>query len=263
MRRVTSTFTHQINNDKRKIEGKVDFSKALNFEGKQVLVCGGSDGIGYGVACAFHQLGAAVSITGTKGRGDYDKEFYDWGYYSLDLASAESVAALSEQVASIDTLVNCVGTVLWKQGEFERNGFEWVMAVNVTGAMDLYTRLLPLLQQSGGSIISLDSVASIRPAWQNPAYSASKAALVQLTKSLAKKWGKKGVRVNTVAPGLVPTKLTQNQVGEGQEAEFAKVCPVGRFGTPEDIAGAVVYLASPLAAYVTGEQIVVDGGSSL
>ena len=241
----------------------MDFSKALNFEGKQVLVCGGSDGIGYGVARAFHQLGAAVSITGTKGRGDYDKEFYDWGYYSLDLASAESVAALSEQVASIDTLVNCVGTVLWKQGEFERNGFEWVMAVNVTGAMDLYTRLLPLLQQSGGSIISLDSVASIRPAWQNPAYSASKAALVQLTKSLAKKWGKKGVRVNTVAPGLVPTKLTQNQVGEGQEAEFAKVCPVGRFGTPEDIAGAVVYLASPLAAYVTGEQIVVDGGSSL
>jgi 3-oxoacyl-[acyl-carrier protein] reductase len=122
---------------------------------------------------------------------------------------------------------------------------------------------LPVLQRSSGSIISLDSVASIRPAWQNPAYSASKAALVQLTKSLAKKWGKKGVRVNTVAPGLVPTKLTQNQVGEAQEDEFAKVCPVGRFGAPEDIAGAVVFLASPLAAYVTGEQIVVDGGSSL
>lgn len=241
----------------------MDFNKALNFEGKQVLVCGGSDGIGYGVACAFHQLGASVLITGTKQRGDYDKNFYDWGYYPLDLASAESVAALSEKITALDTLVNCVGTVLWKQGEFDRAGFEWVMAVNVNGAMDLYTRLLPVLQRSSGSIISLDSVASIRPAWQNPAYSASKAALVQLTKSLAKKWGKKGVRVNTVAPGLVPTKLTQNQVGEAQEDEFAKVCPVGRFGTPEDIAGAVVFLASPLAAYVTGEQIVVDGGSSL
>jgi 3-oxoacyl-[acyl-carrier protein] reductase len=241
----------------------VDFNKALNFEGKQVLVCGGSDGIGYGVACAFHQLGASVSITGTKERDDYDKNFYDWGYYPLDLASAESVAAFSEKITALDTLVNCVGTVLWKQGEFDRAGFEWVMAVNVNGAMDLYTRLLPVLQRSSGSIISLDSVASIRPAWQNPAYSASKAALVQLTKSLAKKWGKKGVRVNTVAPGLVPTKLTQNQVGEAQEDEFAKVCPVGRFGTPEDIAGAVVFLASRLAAYVTGEQIVVDGGSSL
>jgi 3-oxoacyl-[acyl-carrier protein] reductase len=137
------------------------------------------------------------------------------------------------------------------------------MTINLSGAMHLYTMMLPLLQVSRGCIVSLDSVASIRPAWNNPAYSASKAGLVQLTKSLAKKWGKKGVRVNTVAPGLVPTKLTANQVTPDQEAAFAATCPVGRFGRPEDIAGAVLFLASPLASYITGEQIVVDGGASL
>ena len=109
----------------------------------------------------------------------------------------------------------------------------------------------------------MDSVAAIRPALNNPAYSASKAGLVQLTKALAMKWGRRGVRVNCVAPGMVPTKLTANQSSPEQEAQFVKSCPLGRFGTPEDIAGAVIFLASPLAAYVTGHHLVVDGGLTL
>lgn len=238
-------------------------AEQLDFSGKRVLVCGGSDGIGYGVAQMFSRAGAQVAITGTRDASEYDRDFSDWAYHRLDLSQGESVEALASEFDRLDVLVNCVGSVLYQQGEFERSGFEKIMTINLSGAMHLYTVMLPLLKASRGCIVSLDSVASIRPAWNNPAYSASKAGLVQLTKSLAKKWGKKGVRVNTVAPGLVPTKLTANQVTPEQEEAFAATCPVGRFGRAEDIAGAVLFLASPLASYITGEQIVVDGGASL
>ena len=238
-------------------------AEQLDFSGKRVLVCGGSDGIGYGVAQMFSSAGAQVAITGTKEASEYPRDFASWSYFRVDLNQSESIEALASKFDRLDVLVNCVGSVLYQQGEFERSGFERIITINLTGAMHLYTMMLPLLQVSRGCIVSLDSVASIRPAWNNPGYSASKAGLVQLTKSLAKKWGKKGVRVNTVAPGLVPTKLTANQVTPDQEAAFAATCPVGRFGRPEDIAGAVLFLASPLASYITGEQIVVDGGASL
>jgi 3-oxoacyl-[acyl-carrier protein] reductase len=129
--------------------------------------------------------------------------------------------------------------------------------------MQLCTDFYPLLAQSKGSIINIDSVASINAAVNNPAYSASKAGLVQLTKVLAKKWGHAGVRVNTVAPGMIPTKMTVNQSGPDQAAQFSKTNPIPRFGRPQDIAGGVLFLASPLAAYVTGQQLVVDGGLTL
>jgi len=238
-------------------------AEQLDFSGKRVLVCGGSDGIGYGVAQMFSSAGAQVAITGTKEASEYPRDFASWSYFRVDLNQSESIEALASKFDRLDVLVNCVGSVLYQQGEFERSGFERIITINLTGAMHLYTMMLPLLQVSRGCIVSLDSVASIRPAWNNPGYSASKAGLVQLTKSLAKKWGKKGIRVNTVAPGLVPTKLTANQVTPDQEAAFAATCPVGRFGRPEDIAGAVLFLGSPLASYITGEQIVVDGGASL
>jgi 3-oxoacyl-[acyl-carrier protein] reductase len=152
---------------------------------------------------------------------------------------------------------------LWGKKEFEREGFEFILNINLTGAMQLCTEFYPLLEASGGNIVNLDSVVSIRPAPANPAYSASKAGLVQLTKTLAMKWGRKGVRVNTVAPGMVPTKLTVNQSSPEQEKVLVKQIPLSRFGKPADIAGAVVFLTSPLAAYMTGQQLVVDGGATL
>lgn len=129
--------------------------------------------------------------------------------------------------------------------------------------MHLCTAFYPHLEKSSGNIINVDSVASIRPAINNPAYTASKAGLKQLTKGLAMKWGKKGIRVNAIAPGLVPTKLTTNQMGETQEAIFKKTNPISRLGTVEDMAGGALFLASPLAAYVTGHHLVIDGGLSL
>ena len=241
----------------------VSFKNILNFEGKRVLVCGASDGIGYGIAKAFLELGADVHITGTRTADSYDNDFSGMNFYTLNLADAQSVTDLVTKFERLDVLVNCVGTVLWHKAEFEREGFEKIIAINLTGAMQLCNEFFPLLETSGGNIVNLDSVVSIRPALNNPAYSASKAGLVQMTKALAMKWGRKGVRVNTVAPGMVPTKLTQNQASAEQEEKFKKINPIPRFGTPADIAGAVVYLASPMAAYVTGQQIAVDGGGTL
>lgn len=236
---------------------------ALDFSGKSVLVCGASDGIGYGVAKAFLEAGAEVSITGTRQAGDYDNDFSGMNFYTLNIQDADSITALAKNFEALDVLVNCIGSVLWHKEEFERAGFEKILTINLTGAMQLCTDFFPLLEANKGCIVNLDSVVSIRPAPANPAYSASKAGLVQLTKSLAMKWGRKGVRVNTIAPGMVPTKLTVNQSSPEQEAQFAKSCPLGRFGSPQDIAGGVLFLSSSLSAYMTGQQIVIDGGMTL
>ena len=126
--------------------------------------------------------------------------------------------------------------------------------------MQLCTEFYDHLVKAQGAIVHLDSVVSINAAVNNPAYSASKAGLVQLTRALAKKWGPSGVRVNTVAPGMVPTKMTANQSSPEHEAQFGQTNPIARFGTPQDIAGGVLFLASPMAAYVTGQQLVIDGG---
>ncbi len=236
---------------------------ALNFSGKKVLVCGASDGIGYGVAKAFLEAGAEVAITGTRTESDYDNDFSGMQFHSLNIEDPAAISNLAAQFDRLDVLVNCIGSVLWKKAEFEREGFEKILNINLTGAMQLCTDFFPLLQASQGNIVNLDSVVSISPAPANPAYSASKAGLKQLTKALAMKWGRNGVRVNSLAPGMVPTKLTANQSGADNEAQFAKTNPVGRFGKPEDIAGGVLFLSSPMAAYVTGHQLVVDGGMTL
>ena len=236
---------------------------ALNFSGKKVLVCGGSDGIGYGVATAFLKAGAEVSITGTRPADHYENDFSHFTYHQFDVQNPDAITALASKFSELDVMANCIGAVLWKKEEFERAGFEKIISINLTGAMQLCTEFYPLLQVNAGCIVNVDSVVTLSAAVNNPAYSASKAGLVQLTKALAKKWGPTGVRVNTVAPGMVPTKMTVNQSGEENEARFKQTNPIPRFGRPEDIAGGVLFLASPLAAYVTGQQIVIDGGLTL
>jgi 3-oxoacyl-[acyl-carrier protein] reductase len=162
---------------------------ALDFSGKRVLVCGGSDGIGYGVATAFFEAGATVSITGTRSANSYDNDFSNFTYHQLNVQDEVTITELASQFDALDVLANCVGAVLWKKAEFERSGFEKILSINLSGAMQLCTDFYPLLAQSKGSIINIDSVASINAAVNNPAYSASKAGLVQLTKVLAKKMG--------------------------------------------------------------------------
>ena len=241
----------------------MNLQNALNFSGKKILITGASSGIGYGIAKEFVAAGANVHITGTRTAADYDNDFTAMTFHSLNAANGADIEALANTIQELDVLINCVGTVLYKKAEFERAGFEKILNINLTGVMHLCTAFYPHLERSGGNIINLDSVVAIRPAINNPAYTASKAGLKQLTKGLAMKWGRKGIRVNGIAPGMVPTKLTANQAGAEQEAAFKKRNPVQRFGTPQDMAGGALFLASPLAAYVTGQHLVIDGGMTL
>ena len=215
------------------------------------------------MAKAFLEAGADVSITGTRTADAYDNDFSGMQFHTLDIQDPAMITELATKFDSLDVLVNCIGSVLWKKAEFEREGFEKILSINLTGAMQLCTEFYDLLEASGGNIVNLDSVVSIRPALNNPAYSASKAGLVQLTKTLAMKWGPRGIRVNTVAPGMVPTKLTANQSSPEQIEQITNTIPLRRVGSPQDIAGGVLFFASPLAAYITGQQLVIDGGVTL
>lgn len=243
---------------------QLNLDNALDFSGKSVVVTGGSDGIGYGIARLFERAGAAVVVTGTREADSYDQDFTGLQFIQLNVTDHDSVQAFAKQVETLDVLVNAVGTVLYGSEEFEREGFDFVMDVNLNGVMDVCNSLKDKLAATKGSIINLDSVVAYNVARNNPSYSASKAGLKHLNKVLAWKWGKRGIRVNGVGPGAVPTKLTAGQMSNDEaNAEFCKRVPAGRYGSPEDIGGAVMFLASPLASYVTGISFPVDGGLSL
>lgn len=242
---------------------QLDLDSVLDFTGKAVVVTGGSDGIGYGIARLFERAGADVVVTGTRDAASYEQDFTGLRFIQLNVTDHDSVTALTEQVETLDVLVNAVGTVLYGSKEFEREGFDFVMDVNLNGVMDVCNSFKDKLAVNKGCIINLDSIVAYNVARNNPSYSASKAGLKHLNKVLAWKWGKLGIRVNGIGPGAVPTKLTAQQMTPEAETEFGKSVPAGRYGTPEDIGGGVMFLASPLAAYVTGISFPVDGGLSL
>lgn len=244
-------------------------TEPLDFTGKRVLVTGGSSGIGNGIAQAFRACGAEVTITGTRpDAGDYleaeDSDMSGLDYRRLDLFDRDAAARLAEEIGAVDVLVQSQGAVRYKRAEFQREGWDAVVDVNLNSVMDVARAFYDGLKERGGSLIVVSSVAAFKSALGTPAYAASKAGAASLVKSLGEAWARDGVRVNGIAPGLVPTKLTSVTVDNPQRREGAlRNIPLGRLGSPEDMAGAALFLASPLAAYVIGQTIVVDGGLTL
>ncbi len=235
----------------------------LDFSDRRILVTGGSNGIGNGIARAFRDAGADVAITGTRKAEDYDSDIAGMDYMQVDLGEDDAIHRLAREVGQLDVLVNNAGMVVYRRREFEAETFRKVLDVNLTATMTLSNLLKPGLAVTGGSIVNIASLTSFFASSGNPAYGASKAGIVQLTKTLAVAWAKDGVRVNAIAPGWIATKMTEvsQQRPEINDAILART-PLGRWGTPEDIAGVALFLASPLAAYTTGETINVDGGFS-
>jgi len=171
------------------------------------------------------------------------------------------VAAHAPSFDRLDVLVLSQGTVIYRRGEFAMHGFQRVVDVNLNSLMACAVKFQPMLAAAGGALIMLSSTAAYHSTRGNPAYTASKAGAVALVRGLGEAWARDGIRVNGVAPGLVDTKLTKvtTQNPERLEASLRGI-PTGRLGTPDDMAGACLFLASPLASYIVGQTIVVDGG---
>ena len=240
-----------------------------DFTGKTVLVVGGSSGIGNGIAHGFADRGANVHVWGTRATtADYagveGSDLSGLGYSCVDVGDPDAIAAAPAPFDMLDVLVLSQGTVVYRRGEFERPGWDHVMAVNLDSLMHCCRRFHATLAARKGSIIIVSSISGLKANKGNPAYAASKAGAISLTKTLGQAWARDGIRVNGLAPGLVDTKLTKVTTDHPQRAAAAiAAIPSGRMGTPADMAGAALFLASPLAAYVNGQILVVDGGLSL
>ncbi|RGP39741.1 3-oxoacyl-[acyl-carrier-protein] reductase [Altererythrobacter insulae] len=244
-------------------------SDPLDFSGKRVLVVGGSSGIGNGIARGFAIRGAEAHVTGTRpDEGDYleaeDSDFTGLIYHQLDVTDRDAADVLATELGAIDILILCQGAVRYSRLEFEREGWDAVIDVNLNSVMDCARAFHLGLAKLDGSIIIVSSTGAFHAMVGNPAYGASKAGAASLVGSLAQAWARDGIRVNGIAPGFVPTKMTKVTTENEQRrvGAIARI-PLGRMGTPDDMAGAALFLSSPLASYITGQSLIVDGGLSL
>lgn len=241
----------------------------LDFTGKTVLVVGGSSGIGNAIAQSFRLHGAEVHVWGTRAAAsDYSaddgSDLAGLHYTQMDAGNPEEIEAFEPAFKQLDVLVLSQGIVLYGRREFEMKGFQHIIDVNLNSLMACSLRFHDMLKARHGSLIILSSMAGFRSTKGNPAYNASKAGAIGLTRTLGEAWAEDGIRVNGIAPGLIATKLTRVTTDHPKRREATEQrVPLKRLGQPGDIAGTALFLASPLSAYIVGQTIVVDGGLTL
>jgi NAD(P)-dependent dehydrogenase (short-subunit alcohol dehydrogenase family) len=242
----------------------------FDFSGARVLVTGGTAGIGHAIAHAFATAGATVTVTGTRDTADeYSTELGPFRYHQCRLTEPGEIEAVAASLDGLDVLVNNAGQVFpGGLDESDPAGFEASVAVNLTSAYRLavacHGHLAASELDGGASIVNLASMSSYFGIELVPGYGAAKTGILGMTRSLAMKWARDGIRVNAVAPGIIETNMTAPMVASEEMAGplFARIA-LGRWGTPEEIAPPVLFLASPGARYITGQTVPIDGGFSI
>ena len=238
-------------------------SSFASLEGKVALVTGGSRGIGRAIALELGRAGAEVVVGYRTGREEAEAVAteIDGRAVEADVSNAESAAALVEAAGDVDVLVNNAG--LTRDGVLVRMSDEdWRTVIDTNLSSVFYTcraAARPMMRKRAGSIVNVSSIVGVHGNWGQTNYAASKAGIIGFTKSLARELGSRNVRANVVAPGYVTTRLTDVLPEEATQAMLQNT-PLGRLGDPEDVAGAVRFLCSDAARFVTGDVLLVDGG---
>lgn len=228
------------------------------YTNKTAIVIGGTSGIGLAIATAFRDAGAIVHATGATDAEVAAATATGISFSKLDVRSTAAVNDYAAQFSSATALVDTAGVNL-RAAEWTLDGFETALDINLTGLMRVATAFRPKL--AGGAILGIGSMFSFFGAPHAPAYTASKAGVVGLVKSLAVAFASENIRVNALAPGWIETAMTEvPRANPARNAELLSRMPLGRWGTPADIAPAALFLCSPLAAYITGAVLPVDGG---
>ncbi len=238
---------------------------SFRLDGRTALVVGGSSGIGLGIARRLQAADVTVHITGTREGDAYGDDVTGLTYHRLDVVDDAAVADLAVRLDSLNVLVYSAGTVAYRRAEYDIATFRKVVEVNLIGAMSCATAFHDSLAEADdAAALLIGSTSSFIATPGQPAYGASKGALVTLVKSLAKAWARDGIRVNGLAPGLVETKLTTaSRDDPAAYAASLERIPLKRWGTPQEMGDIATFLVSPLASYITGQMLLADGGATL
>jgi len=234
-----------------------------SLEGKIALVTGASKGIGKAIATALAAAGASVVVGYRSGNDDAEMLAGELGGRAIqaDVSDAEDAKRLVEEAGDLDILVNNAG--LTRDGLLARmSDDDWRTVIDTNLASVFYTcRAVtrPMMKKRAGSIVNISSIVGVHGNWGQTNYAASKAGIIGFTKSLARELGSRNIRANVVAPGYVKTQLT-DVLPEEATGTMLEQTPLGRLGDPEDVAGAVRFLCSDAASFITGEVLLVDGG---
>jgi 2-deoxy-D-gluconate 3-dehydrogenase len=243
----------------------------FSLKGKVALFTGGNRGLGRAMAVALAKAGADVAVVARKTDPEVVAEIAACGvrgkFYEFDLANVEGIPQLVADVRKdfghIDILVNNAGVQKrHKAVEFPKSDWDFVLNVNMNAVFFMCQEVGKLmLAQGKGKIINIASLLSFQGGITVPAYAASKGAVAQFSKSLANEWASQGINVNCIAPGYMATEMNTALIADQTRAtQIMARIPAGRWGKPEDMAGACVFLASNASDYVNGSTIVVDGG---
>jgi 3-oxoacyl-[acyl-carrier protein] reductase len=234
-----------------------------SLEGKTALVTGASKGIGRAIAVELAEAGASVVLGYRSGKDEAEALAAELGARAVqaDVSSADEARRLVEEAGDLDVLVNNAG--LTRDGLLARmSDDDWRTVIDTNLSSVFYTcRAVtrPMMRKRAGAIVNVSSIVGVHGNWGQTNYAASKAGIIGFTKSLARELGSRNIRANVVAPGYVKTQLTDVLPEEATGAMLENT-PLGRLGDPEDVAGAVRFLCSDAASFITGEVLLVDGG---